>query len=203
MLQLLAPMADVEVPGATVRTKLKLRSTWFDVGVLSVMRPTPATVEYGTTAQITGLARGIAGPMLEQRPAGSSWQTVRAATAGADGTVALTAKPTVTTQYRLATTTFASAPVKVAVSPRVRFEPMQTAGELRGTVRPVLPGAPVEIERQDETTGAWRTVASATVDDDGAFDVVTTLDPGVYRARVAPGKGFVPGSTPPLRVVSG
>jgi stage II sporulation protein D len=191
-LQLLAPMTQVDVPGTMVRTKLKLRSTWFTVGVLSLVRPTPTTLEYGAAAQLTGLARGIAGAMLEQKAAGASWQPLQPAPATTDGTVTMSAKPSVTTQYRLATSTFASAPVRVSVSPRVRFEPLGEAGELRGTVRPVLPGAPVEIQRQDEASGAWRTVASATVDSTGA-----------YRARVTPGKGFVPGLTPPLRVVSG
>jgi stage II sporulation protein D len=202
-LQLLAPMAQVDVPGTMVRTKLKLRSTWFAVGVLSLVRPTPTTLEYGGAAQLTGLARGISGAMLEQKVAGASWQTLQPASVSTDGTVTLSAKPTVTTQYRLATSTFAAAPVRVSVAPRVRFEPLGEAGELRGIVRPVLPGAPVEIQRQDEASGAWRTVASATVDGDGAFDVMLTLEAGVYRARVAPGQGFVPGSTPPLRVVSG
>jgi hypothetical protein len=59
----------------------------------------------------------------------------------------------------------------------------------------------VQIQSQG-STGAWTTVATTTVDANGDFDAAVTLAAGVYRARVAPGKGFAAGLTPPLRVVT-
>jgi stage II sporulation protein D len=204
MLALVGTKGEVDVPAAAVRTKLKLRSTWFDVGVLSLTRPLPVTpVEYGGQVQLTGLVRGLAQVALEQRPVGASWQAVSGVTAGRDGAVALVAKPTITTDYRLATSSVAAAPVRVAVAPRVRFYADKTPGQLRGLVRPVLAGAAVQIQRQDETTGSWTTVATTAVGASGDFETALELDAGVYRARVAAVKGFAAGTTPPLHVVTG
>ena len=201
-LSLLGPQGQVDVPGGTVRTKLKLRSTWFDVGVLSLSRPLPvAPVEFGGAIQLSGVARGITGVTLEQRPADSTWQAVAAVVPAADGTVAIPAKPTVTTDYRLATTAVAAAPVRIAVAPRIRFYADKTPGHLRGLVRPVLAGAPVEVQSQD-TGGVWTTVAAATVDANGDFDATLQLATGTYRARIAATKGFAAGTTPTLSVVT-
>ena len=49
---------------------------------------------------------------------------------------------------------------------------------------------------------SWRVVASATLDDAGAFEAALTVTPGTYRARIAPGRGYVPGVSPVLRVVA-
>ena len=202
-LALLGTPSEVDVPAAKVRKTLKLRSTWFDVGVLSLFRQAPAPpVEFGSTVQLTGLVRNVVEVGLEQRPAGTAWQAVGPVTAAADGTVALSEQPSLTTDYRLSTPSVAAAPVQVLVAPRVRFYAQKAPNELRGLVRPVLAGAPVEIQRQDDT-GAWTTVATTNVDPNGDFDAVLTLSAGVYRARVAATKGLAAGTTPTLRVVSG
>jgi stage II sporulation protein D len=202
-LSVLSAKGQIDVPGTTVRTTLGLRSTWFDLGVLALSKPLPATpVEFGGAIQLGGVIRGIGPVDLEQRPAGSSWQSIGAVSPAADGTLALLEKPTVTTDYRLATTTVAAGAVRVSVSPRVRFYSGQTPGLLRGLVRPVLAGAAVQIQQQD-AAGAWTTIATTAVDENGDFS--STLQPGtgVYRARVAAGRGFAAGTTPPLRVVTG
>jgi stage II sporulation protein D len=201
-LALLGATGEVDVAATTVRAKLGLRSTWFDVGVLTLTRPLPAApVEFGGSIQLGGLVRGLQGVTLEQRPAGSSWQSVAPVTPAADGTLAIPATPTVTTDYRLATTALAAAPVRIAVAPRVRFYGDTTPGHLRGFIRPVIPAAPAQIQSQD-ATGAWTTVATTTVDANGDFDAALQLTAGIYRARVAPGQGFAAGTTPPLRVVT-
>ena len=46
----------------------------------------------------------------------------------------------------------------------------------------------------------WSNVASTTVDANGDFQAQVALTPGDYRARVSPGRGFVPGVTPVLKV---
>jgi hypothetical protein len=40
---------------------------------------------------------------------------------------------------------------------------------------------------------SWKTVARATVDSEGKYKVEQLFEPGRYRARVAPGRGLVPG----------
>jgi hypothetical protein len=108
-------------------------------------------------------------------------------------------KTTVTTQYRLASGKVAAAPVRVPVAPLVRFYPTRTPDQLRGYVRPLtLAGARVLIQR--EQGSGWATVAQTAVDAEGAFLAKLQLTAGVYRARVASGRGFVTGTSPVLQV---
>jgi stage II sporulation protein D len=191
---------EVDVPGSKVDTALGLRSTWFDVGVLSLARPAPvAPVEYGAAAPLSGLVRGVSQVELEQRPAGGTWETVSPVAPAKDGSLSLTEAPSVTTDFRLATATLAAAPVRVGVTPRIRFSEEQTVGQLRGSVEPVLPGAPVELQRQDTTTGAWSTIGSTTVDTVGNF-ALSAFEPGTYRARIGASGGFVAGTSPVLQL---
>jgi SpoIID/LytB domain protein len=203
-LALLGRSGEVDVRGTAVRSRLGLRSTWFDVGVLSLVRPPPAKpVEYGTTVPLTGVLRGVGQAALEQRPAGGAWQQVQTVAPSSTGALTLSVAPTVSSDYRLATAAAAAAPVHVVVTARVRFLPATAPNELRGTVRPVVAGAPVQIQRQATSGATWSTVARGAVDASGAFTIALTLTPGVYRARVAPGHGVGVGITPPLRVVGG
>jgi stage II sporulation protein D len=190
------PGGEKSVDGADLKRALGLRSTWFSVGVLSLSAPSGA-VTYGSTARLTGMARGITPVELQQR-AGGSWQFVGGLTAAKDGSVTVDVKPTVTTQYRLATGKVAAAAARVAVAPLVRLSPPTTPRELRGYIRPVVSGAIVSIQRQQGT--AWATVATATADDSGGFAVQLQLVAGTYRARVNPGHGLVAGVSPVLLV---
>jgi hypothetical protein len=75
---------------------------------------------------------------------------------------------------------------------------MPDAGRLRGYARPVFPGASVALQRFNGSS--WRTVARATIDENGSFEGTLELVPGDYRARLAPGRGFVAGVSPTLKV---
>jgi stage II sporulation protein D len=192
---------EVSVSGNDVRTRLGLRSTWFRVGVLSLDRPT-APIEYGTQAKLTGRVRGSEKTTLEQRVSGRVWEPAARAAPGENGALSVVVRPLVSTFYRLAVTSDVfSAPVRVAVAPRVRLQPATEPTTLRGLVRPVMPGARVDVQRL--AGNAWQKVGTAVVDTSGAFEAAVRLTPGTYRARVAPGRGFVPGVSPVLRVVSG
>ena len=103
-------------------------------------------------------------------------------------------KPRVPTDYRLTSGAVRSSVAHVSVAPLVRFQGMPNAGKLRGYARPVFPGASVAIQRFDG--GRWRAVARATVDAAGSFEATVNLSPGEYRARLAPGRGFVAGFGP-------
>ena len=187
------------VVGATeLRRRLGLRSTWFSVGVLSLAGPS-APVVYGSTTRLSGVARGVGGVSLQKRSA-SGWEDVARVNATKSGALTVAVKPTVTTQYRLASGKAAAAAVRVPVAALARLYPPQTPDELRGYIRPVLPGSPVEIQRQ--SGAAWTTVARAGVVADGTFTARLRLVDGTYRARVTPGHGLVVGTSPILQVSS-
>ena len=179
-----------------LRKLLGLRSTWFSVGVLS-LAPPEGPVTYGSTTRVAGVARGLGAVTLEQRTSGT-WQPLRAITPAGDGSFSVPVKPTVTTQYRLASAKVTCAGMRISVAPLVRLAPPRTQEELRGVVRPAVAGAPVAIQRLEGN--GWATVARSAVDANGAFAAQLQLTAGTYRARVVPRHGLVPGVSPVLRV---
>ena len=193
-----APASEIVTPvvGTTVRTKLGLRSTWFGVGVLSLLPPETPLVSYGTGVTLTGLVRGVDGVTVEARSANAPWQELLAVTPDADGNITFDATPQLTTDYRLATPDAAAAFVRVRVAPVVTLT-AATSTLVSGTEQPVLSGASVQIQQEnpDGVVPAWTTVATGTVDENGAFSVPVTLAAGTYRALVAPGPGYSPGAS--------
>jgi stage II sporulation protein D len=185
------------IPAQEVRSALGLRSTWFDVGALALAKPV-APIVYGGKGTLTVVARAVAEVTLEQK-SDADWQPLGGLTPTAQP-FGVEVKPAVTTEYRLTTGTVATPGVRVLVAPLVRLAPLPAAGSLSGTVRPVLPGAPVVVERQDDT-GAWSEVARTAVEDNGTFTALFGLEDGTYRARVPAAKGFAVGTSQPLKVI--
>ena len=187
--------------GAAVRRALGLRSTWFSVGVVSLSPPeSSAPLVYGGQTKLSGLARSVAA-VLEQRPATArGWTSGGKVKGGRRGVFEVPVKPALTTWYRLSIGSLHTGQVRVPVAPRVKFYAPKSQTALRGLVRPVLPTARVDVQRL--AGDAWRTVATTRVDDDGNFLASVQLRKGTYRARVSAGRGFVPGTTKPLEVVS-
>jgi stage II sporulation protein D len=175
--------------GTDVRRALDLRSTWFNIGTLALAQPTKAAV-FGVKLGLAGVARGLGKVTLEERPAGGSWRAVRSVS-GPNFTTPV--RPQVTTYYRLTVGDARSGVVRVGVAPRVRLVTAVAGTELRGVVRPLVPGARVEIQRLGGVS--WSTVARTTVNEEGRFEVAQLLEPGTYRARVSPGRGLVPGTS--------
>ena len=105
------------VGGGSVRTALGLRSTWFSVGVLSLLPPSPnPAVAAGTKVTLTGVVRGVSGVVVQRSTAGGPWTQFRATVPTAkNGTFRLSVKPKTTTSYRLATANDAAAPVRIRV----------------------------------------------------------------------------------------
>ena len=188
------------VTGADLRRALGLRSTWFRIGVLALTPPT-APVTFGARASLSGVARNLPSVSLEQRPAGSPWRQAGAVSPQPDGTVSIAPKLRGPTDYRLMSGSARSRVAHVAVAPRVRFYGLGDGTSLRGYARPIFPGASVAIQRLGGTT--WSTIVRATIAENGDFEAGLTLSPGEYRARLAPGGGFVPGVSPTLRVRAG
>ncbi|MGB2953830.1 MAG: SpoIID/LytB domain-containing protein [Gaiellaceae bacterium] len=191
---------DATVSGADVRKALDLRSTWFSVGVLSLTAP-DAPVVYGSRARLTGLARGV-GPVVLQKLAygrsAGAWQDVgRLSPSG--GTVAPVVGPKISTAYRMLAGQVPSGLVRVAVAPRLNLQVAASGPGFRGRIHPFsLAGTQVSVQRLTAT--GWALVASSQVRADGVFTVTATVAPGAYRARLAPGGGFVPGFSPILKV---
>ena len=185
------------VTGSDLRRALRLRSTWFRIGVLS-LEPPAAPVTFGTRVSLTGVARNLPSVTLEQRQSGSAWRQAGAVSAQPDGTVNVAARPRVPMDYRLASGSARSRIAHVAVAPRLRFYALTGATSLRGFVRPLFPGASVAVQRLNGNS--WATIVRATITANGDFEANLTLSPGDYRARFAPGRGFVPGFSPTLRV---
>jgi stage II sporulation protein D len=197
----MSALIPTTVAGTKLRGALGLRSTWFDVGVLSLAGPVPnVPVVYGSTVQLTGAIRRVTGVTLEQRPSLSTWQTVSTVTPAADGSVRLTAKPTITTDYRIGTPELAAAFVRIRVSPLVSVTSAAN-GQVQGTVQPLLPDAPIQVQVQNADL-TWSDVATGIVNADGTFAVPATITSGsTYRLVVTPGKGYAPATTPAQTMV--
>jgi stage II sporulation protein D len=178
--------------GTDVRRALDLRSTWFNIGTLALAHPGKPAV-FGGKLALTGLAKGLGKATLEERPAGGAWKALRTVSARPDGTFVAGVRPQVTSSYRLTAGDARSGVVRVSVAPHVRLASRAAGTEVHGVVRPLVPGARVEIQRLGPFS--WRTVARATVNEEGSYEVAVLLEPGSYRARVSPGRGLVPGTS--------
>jgi hypothetical protein len=182
--------------GADVRTALGLRSTWFHLGLLSLSNPN-GTVVYGSSGTLSGVARGVTRVTLESRTYGGTWKrgarlTVR------NGAVSVTVSPKVTTDYRLESGGFRTSVVRVSVAPLVQLAAGADGVSVSGTVRPLLPGASVQVQRLD--SGGWETITQTTVGSDGSYSATLDLSAGSYRARVIGGHGFAMGLSDTLVV---
>jgi stage II sporulation protein D len=182
--------------GADVRTALGLRSTWFHLGLLSLSNPN-GNVVYGSGGTLTGVARGVTRVTLESRKYGGAWKrgarlTVR------NGAVTVTVRPNVTTDYRLESGGFRTSTVRVSVAPLVQLAAGADGVSVTGTVRPVLAGTNVQIQRLD--SGTWTTVTETTTGSDGSYSATVDLVAGSYRARVTLGHGFALGLSDTLVV---
>jgi stage II sporulation protein D len=184
------------VKGSSVRSVLGLRSTWFRLGLLNLTNPTGAIV-YGSKLKLPGTARGVRTITLESRVYGGKWKRVGPLVAKS-GVLGPRVAPKVTTDYRLQSGGFRSGVVRVAVAPLVVLTAGADAVSVTGTVRPVMTGASVQIQRLGAS--GWETVSSTTTDAQGAFAASVNLTPGSYRARVTFGHGFAIGLSGTLTV---
>jgi hypothetical protein len=188
---------EATATGSDVRRALDLRSTWFRIGVLSLSSPAEP-VTSGKKVALSGVARSMPSVKLEQRTLGTAWSAVGAVAPGAGGKVRVATRPRFPTDFRLVSGDVRSRVAHVKVAPLVRFRGIKNARTLRGYARPIFEGAVVSVQRFDGSR--WRTVGRGGLDASGDFLVEVTLSPGSYRARLAPGHGFVAGVSPTLKV---
>ncbi|HLX20098.1 MAG TPA: SpoIID/LytB domain-containing protein [Gaiellaceae bacterium] len=105
------------VPGEAAAIELNLRSTWFSVAVLSLTPPQPSVpVASGSTVTLTGVVRGVKNVVLQERSEGGYWTELSTVTPDpTTGAISVDVTPTATTDYRLATSAYAAAYVRVQV----------------------------------------------------------------------------------------
>jgi stage II sporulation protein D len=192
-LNLVTALAPQTVSATALRSAIGLRSTWFTVGVMSLSAPVPsAPVSYGSPLTLVGTVRGVSSVTLEQRPLGGTWQSVGPVSSGA---LKLTQKPTMTTDYRLATGTAAAGSVRIRVAPAIQLTTFTTT-QVDGSEQPPLPAAPVQVQQQNPD-GTWLTIAEGVVNTDGTFSLPVTLSSGgTYRVSIGPATGYTAGTTP-------
>jgi stage II sporulation protein D len=184
--QAVTAAGTTKVTGATLRFAAGLRSTWITaLGSLSLSRPGGPAV-YGKVLTVTGKAAGIKGAVLSQRIDGA-WQPLP----GLSAKVKLLAP----SSFRIAAGKVAGPVLNVPVAPLVRLG--AAARSLSGTVKPLAAGTTVELQQFSDA--GWTTVLEATSDEAGRFAAAVS-EPGVYRARTAPGAGFAEGLSAQLEV---
>jgi stage II sporulation protein D len=197
-LTLIGSGGERTISGSAARRALGMRSTWFTIGMLNLTAPA-APVVFGSQARLTGLARGVGRVTLESRPYGGQWKPLAPLTSRS-GQVAATLSPKVTTDYRLSMGEIRSGVVRLSVAPFVRIAVSSDRLSVTGLVRPLLPNAALQVQKQAGST--WTTVARTTIGDDGTFIGDVELTSGTYRARVVAGKGFAVGLSKALTVVA-
>jgi stage II sporulation protein D len=161
------------------RRELGLRSTYFQVQVLSLDPPAHRAV-YGQPLPLGGFLRGVGGVVLQAQTETGVWRQVARVRTHSDGHFQTQVLPRFNTAYRLAVDGQAGTPVQVEVARRidVRAEGALLAGK-------VLPAAPVRIERR---VGArWKAVRRVPVGPSGVFRAQLARA-GEYRATAEGGR---------------
>ena len=187
-----------------LRSALGLRSSWLDIGVISLSRPA-LPLSYGGTVQLGGTMRGLTGMLLEQQTA-TGWQSIATPEPDDAGHFDLTTRALGSTAYRLTGGNVAGTPVSgallaVTVAPKVKLARSADGTGLAGSLRPALAGTQIEIQYDGTGTGTtWRSVGTATVAADGSFLASLPVATGSYRAVVMTGSGPTVTATPTASV---
>ena len=96
-----------------VRARLGLKSTGFQLGVLRLDQPAAAAAG---TVRLSGVARAVTSPVIQQRNAAGGWVTVKRLAPAPDGGFAVKVKLTATTVYRLAAGGLGGPPLTVRIA---------------------------------------------------------------------------------------
>ncbi len=183
------PPGAKTITGAALRSVLRLRSTWFTVGVMRLTGG--GRVRQGQAKTLRVLVRNLANTKLQRKVGSGPWVTLRVVRGSANVTV----RPGVTTRYRLSSPAATGAAVTVAVtgaSSRVAAA-SAAAVEVGNATGRAGAGDVVQVQRRVDD-GSWVTVAVALAHEDGTWRASVELAPGEYRAYTASASGV---ETPP------
>jgi stage II sporulation protein D len=190
--------AQVTFTGNQLRNALDLRSTWFTAALLR-LEPTARSMTFGGAVTLSGTVRGADSVVLETKASGRAWAAAGELSAEPDGTFSTIVKPKVTTWYRLAWGTARAGLARITVAARVAATATASPTGVQGTVRPVTPAAPVELQHR-QADGTWTTSAQGVTDATSAWSFAGPLAAGTYRVRAIPGHGVAPGVSAPFAV---
>ncbi|HLX20015.1 MAG TPA: SpoIID/LytB domain-containing protein [Gaiellaceae bacterium] len=177
-------LGNALLTGQEVMERLRLRSTWFNLGELT-LTDGRSSVVYGGHTNLSATATGVAGAVLQQLT-GHGWVTVRRVARGARLAVA----PKAYAVYRLSAGSVRGPEVGVSVAPRVQAQ-AESDAMLTGTVLPRSRGA-VTVSRY--VAGGWRVVAHPRLDPRGRFATPMRIRAGGYRIDVAGDARLAPAS---------
>src|SRR3954452_883669 len=168
-LRVRTPVGWRTFPAASIREKLGLGSTDFQVRALTLDNPANRAV-YGDAVELKGWIRGLGKARL-QIAHGSEWRVLAHLRPSSDGRFTVRVPALAATRYRLAYNGFAGPEVALSVVPRVDVKADGTKLKVH-----VTPSLPAHVERL--TARQWRPVAAGT----GTFE--RDLGPGSYRVAV-------------------
>ena len=189
------PSGTVSLTGSQVQSDLGLRSTWFELGWLS-LTPPASPVPNGGTLTLTGTARGLADVVLQLRVPGGTWQSLGPVGPDSTGAFTFDVKPVGTTWYRLASGRVRGALIRVETGGVMTVAVGTDA--ITGGISSKAAGAPIYLDRK--AGHGWITVATATAGADGTFAFRPLPIPGTYRVRCTPGHGLPTGATSVLDI---
>jgi hypothetical protein len=129
---------------------------------------------------------------------GGTWARAAAVKPSPTG-LDLALRATAPIEARLTAGAASTDPVRIAVAPRVTLR-SPGSGRLTGSVKPVVPGARVTVQRRTADGTAWRVVTTVAVPSSGAWQATMPLAASTYRARVGGIGGYAPGVSTPLAV---
>jgi stage II sporulation protein D len=175
------------IPATRVEARLRLPSTWFRIGELSLRAGVDRLV-FGNAVTLRGSAVGVGTAALQARTNGGRWRTIRRIRAGR---FAVRVSPAGSTRYRIASRGIAVAPVAVAVAPRLHVE-LASAGRLDGLVSPRTSAALAVARR---TARGWRVVAHPRLDARGRFSLPLRARGGELRVTVAGNRALASATT--------
>jgi stage II sporulation protein D len=189
------PEGTKTLSGTQVQSDLGLRSTWFELGWLS-LTPPAAPVPSGGRLTLDGIARGLTGVTLELRVPGGAWQTLGPVSPDSTGAFTVQVTPVGTTWYRLASGGVRGALIRVETGGLVTATVVGDA--ITGAVSTRVAGAPVFLDRREGK--GWITVSTAVAGADGTFAFRPLPTAGAYRVRCTPGHGLPAGVTHVLTI---
>ena len=151
--RLTGPSGATTITGATLRSVLGLRSTWFSIGVLRLNGA--GRIRQGEARTLRVLTRSLANVKLQRKVGSGPWVDMRAV----QGSVNVVVRPAATTFYRLRSPAATGAAVKVSVtasSPRLTASAVE-AGDFEFAMGTAGSGASIILRAPSRSGRACRT----------------------------------------------